>query len=424
MDKEVKDLLDQVQQTNAERSKIFDKQAEEIKTQGRIAVETKAAIDQVAKDLNSQSERLEAKMRAYEQAVAVGNVQALAASETKDGKALRRIGEAFQKGLFRQDGSAMERKDYALEADNTYGGFLVPQEYGPLFQKVLLEFSVMRKLCSVISTNSPEWHAPNYQPGNYRSNVTWKNERNANPTPKLPVKFGQLTIMVNPVSAFAAATRDIINDSPENVAGIITGVAADDISKSEADNFIGSVPSLGDGNGDGKPSGFLNDATIIDNHIPSGASGAFLSPDSTHLDQAIKPFNKMVAGIKQDYLTGGVPCWVMTRTTYGQLLSVADMFGHSLIKPDFSSGVYAQLINGFPIEIDAHMPEMAANSYSIAFGNFKYGYQIVDHRMNSIDQLPLGYNQDPDSIYFYLRRRVGGAVRNPEAIRVMKFATA
>lgn len=417
MDAEVKALLEQIQQTNAERKEIFDKQSEEIKKQGTTTVETKTAVDQVAAALNKTEAKFEEKMKALERTIAIGNVSELASSNTREGKALRRLGESFQKQLFCKDTYSTERKDYALEADSTYGGFLVPPEFGPIFQKVFLEFSVMREISSVISTSSPEWKAPSYQPGNYDANVSWKNERSPSPTPKLPMTFGQLVIMVNPMAGFAAASRDIINDSPENIAGLITGLVADDMAKKEADAFIS-------GNGDGKPYGFMTDSTVLANYIPSGTSGAFTIPTSSTLSKGIEPFNKMVTGIKQNYLAGGAPCWTMTRTTYGALLSVPDLFGHSLIKPDFSDGVYKQLLMGFPIKIDAHMPELAANSYSVAFGNFKYGYQIVDHRMSSIEQLPIGYNSDPDSIYYYLRRRVGGSVRNPEAIRIMKMAAS
>ena len=67
------------------------------------------------------------------------------------------------------------------------------------------------------------------------------------------------------------------------------------------------------------------------------------------------------------------------------------------------------------------MPSKAANSLSIAFGNFKRGYTVVDRIGTRMLRDP--YTNKP-YVGFYTTKRVGGAVVNSEAIKVVKFAAA
>jgi HK97 family phage major capsid protein len=67
------------------------------------------------------------------------------------------------------------------------------------------------------------------------------------------------------------------------------------------------------------------------------------------------------------------------------------------------------------------MPDIAANSLSIAFGNFKAGYLIAERRETVILRDP--YTNKP-FVNFYATKRVGGCVSNSEAIKLLKFAVS
>jgi HK97 family phage major capsid protein len=67
------------------------------------------------------------------------------------------------------------------------------------------------------------------------------------------------------------------------------------------------------------------------------------------------------------------------------------------------------------------MPDIAANSLSIAFGNFKAGYLIAERTETNILRDP--YSNKP-YVHFYATKRLGGAVTNSEAIKLMKFAAS
>ena len=67
------------------------------------------------------------------------------------------------------------------------------------------------------------------------------------------------------------------------------------------------------------------------------------------------------------------------------------------------------------------MPDIAANSLSIAFGNFKAGYLIAERAETAILRDP--YTNKP-FVSFYATRRIGGCVADSEAIKLIKFAAA
>ena len=65
------------------------------------------------------------------------------------------------------------------------------------------------------------------------------------------------------------------------------------------------------------------------------------------------------------------------------------------------------------------MPEIKADSLSIAIGDFKSAYKIVDR--SGINLLRDPYTDKP-FVRFYAVKRVGGDVVNPEAIKFAKFS--
>ena len=76
--------------------------------------------------------------------------------------------------------------------------------------------------------------------------------------------------------------------------------------------------------------------------------------------------------------------------------------------------------DGHVVEIDA-MPDPAANSMSIAFGDFKRGYLIVDRMGVRILRDP--YSAKP-YVLFYTTKRVGGGIADFDAIKLLKFGVS
>ena len=88
--------------------------------------------------------------------------------------------------------------------------------------------------------------------------------------------------------------------------------------------------------------------------------------------------------------------------------------------PPATLGAPATLMN-FPVVEAEDMPDVAANSLSLAFGDFERGYVVVDRVGVRVLRDP--YSAKP-YVLFYTTKRVGGGVQNFEAIKLVKFATS
>ena len=91
-----------------------------------------------------------------------------------------------------------------------------------------------------------------------------------------------------------------------------------------------------------------------------------------------------------------------------------------LWNPDPTAGFGGRFL-GNPVEIDDNIADLGAGSLSLAFGNFNRAYQIVNRTGVSLirDNITL-----KGQTKFNFRKRVGGGIKNFEALKLMKFATS
>jgi HK97 family phage major capsid protein len=75
---------------------------------------------------------------------------------------------------------------------------------------------------------------------------------------------------------------------------------------------------------------------------------------------------------------------------------------------------------GYPVLTAEDMPDIGANAYAIAFGDFASGYTIAERPDLRILRDP--FSAKPH-VLFYASKRVGGDVTDYAAIKLLKFAT-
>ena len=126
----------------------------------------------------------------------------------------------------------------------------------------------------------------------------------------------------------------------------------------------------------------------------------------------------MIGKLKAAYRGGSV--WMMNKAVMFEVLKLKDTTGQYLWQPSLQEGFPIRLL-GFGVVEAEDMPSKAANALSIAFGNFKRGYTIVDRFGTRMLRDP--YTNKP-YVGFYTTKRVGGGLVNSEAIKVIKFAAA
>jgi HK97 family phage major capsid protein len=146
--------------------------------------------------------------------------------------------------------------------------------------------------------------------------------------------------------------------------------------------------------------------------VATGTSGAL--PASNGSDVLIDLVYALKAGYRQN------ANWVMNRKTQGALRKLKDADGNYLWQPSATADGRASFM-GFPLVEAEDMPNIGANSLSVAFGDFRRGYLIVDRQGVNVLRDP--YSSKP-YVLFYTTKRVGGGVADFDAIKLLKFGVS
>ena len=175
------------------------------------------------------------------------------------------------------------------------------------------------------------------------------------------------------------------------------------------------------GNGVGKPRGIAAYDTVANasyawgsvGYIASGAAGAFAT--SAPSDQLID----LQHALKAQYRPGAV--FVTADATLATMRQMKDGSGaYYLWQPDTASGFGGRFL-GSPVVIDDNLAVVAANSLSVAYGNFQRAYTIVDRRGIAV----IRDNVTKKGVTkFHFSRRTGGGITNFEAIKLLKMAAS
>lgn len=147
-------------------------------------------------------------------------------------------------------------------------------------------------------------------------------------------------------------------------------------------------------------------------YIASGEAGAF------PVDDPADVLIDLVYSLKAGYRQNGT--FVMNRKTQATVRKFKDAGGAYLWQPPALAGGRATLMS-FPLVEAEDMPDIGANSLSIAFGDFLRGYLVVDRQGVRVLRDP--YSAKP-YVLFYTTKRVGGGVQDFDAIKLVKFAAS
>jgi HK97 family phage major capsid protein len=213
--------------------------------------------------------------------------------------------------------------------------------------------------------------------------------------------------------AMPAATAALLEDAAVNVDQWLAGEVEQSFAEQEGLAFVS-------GDGSNKPKGFLAYTTVANaswswgniGYIASGAAGAF--PSSNPSDVLVD----LIYAVKAGYRQNGN--FVMNRKTQATVRKFKDSGGNYLWQPPAQAGGKASLMT-FPVIEAEDMPDVAANSLSVAFGDFGRGYLVVDRTGVRVLRDP--FTAKP-YVLFYTTKRVGGGVQDFDAIKLLKMAAS
>ena len=316
---------------------------------------------------------------------------------------------AFVNGYLRR-GSEVELKSFSgvVAAD---GGFAVPREIDETIDATLKGISPIRAIANVVRVGSAGYRKLVTQNG-----VTsgWAAETATRPETATPT-FNEIVPSFGDLYANPAATQAMLDDADFDVEGWLASEIATEFAKAEGSAFV-------NGNGTNKPRGFLTAPTAATGdatrafgtlqYVASGAAGAFLA--SNPQDKLVE----LVHSLRAPYRQGAT--WVMNSSTLATIRKFKTTDGSFIWQAGMMAGQPDTLL-GYPVVEAEDMPDIAANSLSVAFGNFKAGYLIAERNETNILRDP--FSNKP-YVHFYATKRLGGAVSNSEAIKLLKFAAS
>lgn len=305
--------------------------------------------------------------------------------------------------------SSDERKAMSAGSDPDGGYLLPPSTVGRMVSK-LYEQSTMRQLATVqaISTDKLEGIVDNNE-----ADAGWVSELGTRSDTNTP-QIGKYEIQAHEMYAMPKASQKILDDAAVNVESWLAGKVADKFARVEGAGFT-------TGTGVGQPRGlfaYTTAATGDDSrswgqfeHVVTGASGDF------HTTKA-DPLQDLLGAFKDQYLQRA--SWLMRREVRTKIRKMKEATSDRYLwEPSLQMGQPDRLL-GYPARVDQYVPAIAANSLSLAFGDFAEAYTIVD-RMG-IRTLRDPFTAKP-YVVFYSTKRTGGGAVNFEAVKFLKFGT-
>ena len=294
-----------------------------------------------------------------------------------------------------------------LSTASNSAGYVVPEQTERAIERRLMAGSPMREIATVRTVGAGVFRKPVSTAGVASG---WVAETAARPETD-PATLALLEFPSADLYANPAATQSLLDDALIDLDEWLAAEVEDAFAAQETTAFV-------TGDGVNKPKGFLSYPIVADasavwgeiGYVASGAAGAFASTSPT--DRLID----LVYAPKAQYRPNGR--FVMNRKTVSAVRKFKDADGNYIWQPAQRAGETASLLGYRVTEIET-MPDIAANSAAIAFGDFQRGYLIVDRAGVRVLRDP--YSAKP-YVLFYTTKRVGGGVQNFDAIKVMKFS--
>ena len=246
------------------------------------------------------------------------------------------------------------------------GGYVVPPELDRLIEQRLMASSPLRQIASVRQTSATVFK----KPVSLGTTSAWAAETGARTETTAPT-LDLLEFPAAELYAMPAATQTLLDDAYADVDEWLADEVEASFSAQGSTAFV-------TGDGSAKPKGFLSYDMIADashawnkiGFILSGGAGAFAA--SNPADKLID----LVYALKSQFRPNAR--FLMNRRTVSSVRKLKDGDGNYLWRPG-AAGESASLL-GYPVTEIEDMPDIVANAFSIAFGDFRRGYLMVDRQ--------------------------------------------
>lgn len=308
----------------------------------------------------------------------------------------------FADYLAKRADSQPELKALSVGSDPN-GGYLVMPEFGGIIQNRVFESSPIRQLATVTSIGTD---ALEIVEDNDEATCGWVSESGTRSETNTPT-LGKLNFPTEEVYAAPRVTQKMIDDSSIDIEAWLMAKVSDAFARKEATAFVS-------GTGAGQPRGLLTYAagTSLTSHqieqVVSGSATSYTYEGLVDLQNSLK----------EPYQPNAV--FLIRRASNAHLMKIKDGEGRPIFNMAFDKNTGLQpTVMGKPVYFAADVPAVTLNALAMIYGDIREAYQIVDRIGIRILRDP--YTATP-YVKFYTTKRVGGGVKNYEAVKLAKIS--
>ncbi len=284
-----------------------------------------------------------------------------------------------------------------IKADDASAGYLLaPPEMDTAIIKKVIEMTPMRTLATVRTIGSGSLKQPRKNTSGSATRIGEVQTRTNTGDPT----YGMIEIQAPEMYARIAISQQMLEDSGYDLLAELREDASEQFGVKEGVEYISGLGSANQGEG------VLTNADIA--YTPSGVAGA-ITADGIH---------DLIYGIKTAYSANAV--MGLNRSTLGAIRKLKDGAGNYLWIPGIANASPNTIDGSRYVEMP-DLPNIAANTFPVIYGDFKRGYKIVD-RIGISFQVDFNTEADNGLVIFRARKRSGSAVVLPEAIRKLKIS--
>lgn len=300
-----------------------------------------------------------------------------------------------------------------LAGVDTSGGFL--QVPPTIEQSILFNMSESRALYRLARKTRISGPVYKRDARITEAGASWESEVDEWPATKTP-EYGQIEIGVKKLIAYPTISRDLVEDSRINMDAEVI-----DYSFRAFERRIGKAMVLGDS--PRQPRGLLTYDTVLESKVKedemlwgrlgfckTGAAAGFATTGAADCLFDLQTILKSGYHNRAGFL--------MNRKTGGMIRKMKNSDGDYLWQPSLIVGQPATLL-GNPVYYDEYMPDVAANAFPIAFGDFSEAMVVVNRRGMTVIR---DMTSVPGHIKFLIDMRLGAGVWNFEAVKLLKVA--
>jgi HK97 family phage major capsid protein len=305
------------------------------------------------------------------------------------------------------------RKDVVIGTGSA-GGFGLPKEINAAIEYRVRQLNPFRQLVDVQQCMTNDYHSLVSMSDATSGWVAETATRSATLSPTLRDRaptFGELY-------SYPTCSEWALEDIFFDVASWITNDVSADFAAAEATAIIS-------GNGTARPTGILNTTPTTSSDSASPMRAAHIiqyvplttptSPVKVNMDSLIT----LIHTVAERYTMESDRCaFVCHRLTVAALRQQKASTAGVYMWNDTVGGVPPTLL-GYPVYTCDAMPlASTASNFAVLFGNWFRGYLLVDRVGTRITMNPYSV---PGMVSFYVRRRVGGCVKNNDALKALRI---